>query len=117
MVLVRQIYELTRGFPSDEKYVPVAQIRRAAISVPSIIAGGQARHATKEFIQYISHAEGSVPELDTWINLGIDLGYCSKRDAFRAVELAEELRRTPKSLRRRLVKRVLSLSLVSSHCS
>jgi four helix bundle protein len=40
-------------------------MRRAAVSIPSNIAEGQARHTTGEFIQFISHAEGSTAELET----------------------------------------------------
>ncbi len=51
MALVKRIYQMTRSFPSHEKLGLVSQMRRAAISIPSNIAEGQARHTTKEFIQ------------------------------------------------------------------
>jgi four helix bundle protein len=65
MSLVEDIYGLSRQFPADERFGLVAQIRRAAISVPSNIAEGQARKSTREFIQFISLAEGSLAEVDT----------------------------------------------------
>jgi four helix bundle protein len=65
MMLARRIYEVTRGFPSEEKFGLISQMRRAAVSVPSNIAEGQARKSTAEFVQFISTAEGSVAELDT----------------------------------------------------
>ena len=58
-------YQLTKNFPSEEKFGLVAQMRRAAMSVPPNIAEGQAPHSTGEFIQFISHPEGSVAELET----------------------------------------------------
>jgi len=65
MELARQIYCVTLAFPTAEKFGLVSQMRRAAVSIPSNIAEGQARHTTGEFIQFISHAEGSVAELET----------------------------------------------------
>jgi four helix bundle protein len=63
--LVKEVYELTKGFPDEERFGLVSQLRRAALSIPSNIAEGQARHTTREFILFISHAEGSLAELDT----------------------------------------------------
>jgi beta-glucosidase-like glycosyl hydrolase len=52
MALAKWIYEITRTFPSDERFGLVAQMRRAAMSIPSNIAEGQARHTTGEFVQF-----------------------------------------------------------------
>ena len=76
IALVKQIYSLTQTFPPEERYGLASQMRRAAVSVPSNIAEGQARHTTREFIQFVSHAEGSVAELDTQLIIAIELGYC-----------------------------------------
>ena len=76
MALVKEIYKLTRSFPEDERFGLISQMRRAAVSIPSSIAEGQARRTTKEFVQFISHAEGSLAELDTQTRLGIELGFC-----------------------------------------
>ena len=76
MVLAKEIYRITRAFPSEERFGLVSQMRRAAVSIPSNIAEGQARRTTNEFIQFISQAEGSVAELDTQLTLSSDLGYC-----------------------------------------
>ena len=56
--LVRQIYKLTGQFPGEEKFGIVSQMRRAAVSIPSNIAEGQARRTTPDFIRFISNAEG-----------------------------------------------------------
>ena len=73
IALAKLVYQLTKNFQSEEKFGLVAQMRRAAVSIPSNIAEGQARHTTGEFIQFISHAEGSVAELDTQLILSIEL--------------------------------------------
>ena len=80
MELAKRIYRITQGFPNEEKFGLVSQMRRAAVSIPSNIAEGQARHTTKEFIQFVSHAEGSVAELDTQLRSGVELGYCVRKE-------------------------------------
>ena len=100
--LAKLLYQLTTRFPPDERFGLIAQIRRAAVSVPSNIAEGQARHTTGEFIQFISHAEGSAAELDTQLHLSVELGFVSSADATPALGLIDEIRRMLNSLRRRL---------------
>ena len=103
--LAKLIYRLTQAFPSEEKFGLIAQMRRAAVSIPSNIAEGQARHTTGEFIQFISHAEGSIAELDTQLILGTELAFCRETDARSAFELIDELRRMLNVLRRKLISR------------
>src|ERR1041385_8573655 len=67
--VAKATYRLTSCFPAEQKFGLVSQMRRAAISIPSNIAEGQARHTTGEFIQFISHAEGSTAELETQLIL------------------------------------------------
>jgi four helix bundle protein len=88
--------------PADEKFGLVSQMRRAAVSVPSNIAEGQARHTTGEFIQFISHAEGSVAELDTQLTLCQDLKLLNSKETTNAANLVEELRRMLNGIRRKL---------------
>ena len=102
IALAREIYLLTKKLPADEKFGLVSQMRRAAVSVPSNIAEGQARHTTGEFIQFISHAEGSVAELDTQLTICQDLKLFSPDDCSPAATLLAELRRMLNSLRRKL---------------
>jgi len=103
--LARLVYGLTRAFPSEEKFGIVAQMRQAAVSIPSNVAEGQARHTTGEFNQFISHAEGSLAELDTQLILSIELKFCSESAAEPAFTLLDEIRRTLNALRRKFAAR------------
>jgi four helix bundle protein len=74
------IYKLTGSFPGEEKYGLTSQIRRSAVSVPSNIAEGYGRKSTKEYLQLLYIAYGSVCELETQLLLSGDLGYGKAAD-------------------------------------
>jgi len=78
MDLVQEIYAATRTFSEWERFGLTAQIRRAAISVPSNIAEGAARETTSEFRQFLIVARGSLSELETQLILARNLGYLSE---------------------------------------
>jgi four helix bundle protein len=73
--LVKEMYFLTKQFPSEELYGLTSQMRRAAVSVPSNIAEGAVRNSQKEFIQFLYVALGSIAELETQLILSKELGY------------------------------------------
>jgi four helix bundle protein len=75
MALAKSVYALTSGFPREETYGLTAQMRRAAVSIPSNIAEGAARATTKEFLHFLHVARGSLSELDTQLRLAQDFGY------------------------------------------
>lgn len=102
MALAKLIYELTTNFPKEEKYGLVSQMRRAAISIPSNIAEGQAHHGTGEFLHFLSHAEGSTAELDTQILLCVGLNLCQEYQITNIQDMIRELRKMFLSLRRKL---------------
>lgn len=116
MDLVRAIYSLTMSFPADERFGLISQVRRAAVSVPSNIAEGQARHTSREFVPFISHAEGSLAEVDTQLTLSNQLRFCNASPTVEIFSLIEEIRKMLMSLRGRLDgQRRLRLVVVADH--
>jgi four helix bundle protein len=101
-VLAKSIYKLTSTFPAEERFGLVAQMRRAAVSIPSNIAEGQARHTTGEFIQFISHAEGSTAELEKQMILSVELELTMKSRSTQEFVLLDDIRRMLDGLRRKL---------------
>jgi four helix bundle protein len=106
MLLAQGVYRLTSSFPSDERYGLSSQMRRAAVSIPSNIAEGQARHATKEFLLFLSHAAGSLAELETQLILAERLGFCKIGNAKELQALVHEIQKMLSGLRSRLAARV-----------
>ena len=80
MQLVKETYSVTRKFPKEELYGLTNQLRRAAVSVPSNIAEGQARQGTAEFRNFLSIARGSLAEVETQLLIARDLNYLSESE-------------------------------------
>jgi len=72
------VYRITDSFPKEEKFGLTSQIRRAAVSVPANIAEGAARQSGKEFVYFLSNAQGSASELETELLIAHRLGYLSE---------------------------------------
>ena len=98
MHLVREIYDATRLFPRDELYGLTSQLRRAAVSVPSNIAEGQARFSSKELAHFLSQARGSLVEIETQLLIAQDLGYLSATKTRLLLQQAAELGRVRNGL-------------------
>ena len=95
MDIVVQIYDLTRAFPAEEKFGLVAQLRRAAVSIPSNIAEGRSRLGAAELRRFVSIARGSVSEVETQIAVSVALGFIG---ADEITQLSSELARLSKIL-------------------
>ena len=78
--IVRMVYDTTKQFPDEEKFVLCNQIRRAAISVPSNIAEGLSRTAIKEQCHFLDIAFGSLMETDCQLEIARDLNYISNSE-------------------------------------
>jgi four helix bundle protein len=75
MTLAKDIYTLTQSFPKEELYGLTSQLRRCAVSIPSNIAEGRGRGGDKEFIRFLQIALGSLYELQTQLELSVELGF------------------------------------------
>jgi|SRR2546428_13912193 four helix bundle protein len=90
MALVKDVYLCTQDFPKAELYGLRSQLRRAVVSIPSNIAGGQGRFFKGEFKQFLGHARGSLLELETQILIAQQLGYLPAEQVQNLLDRAAE---------------------------
>jgi four helix bundle protein len=106
MDLAEQTYQITRGFPPEEKFGLISQLRRAAASVAANIAEGQGRHHIKEFLNHLSMARGSLMEVETFLLLSERVGYVTSEKIQSLLSLSDEVSRMISGLRTSLESKV-----------
>jgi four helix bundle protein len=102
IALCTQVYKLCEGFPRSELYGLSDQMKRAAVSIPSNIAEGQARQHLGEFLHFISVANASLAELDTQRIIAANLNLISSKGSNSLDIDITEIRKMLYSLRRKL---------------
>ena len=91
MELVMVVYQLAKQLPKEETYALATQIRRAAVSIPSNIAEGQARNSTREFANFLSIAKGSNAEVETQLMICVRLKFLEQSQITPALNLCSEV--------------------------
>ena len=99
MDLVVAVYRLTATFPKSETFGLASQMQRAAVSIPSNIAEGNALRQTKAYLRHLAIASGSLAELETQLELAERLGYSKDQDV---MQRANEIGRMLSVLRQKL---------------
>ena len=104
MVLVTEIYKVSKSFPRREDYGLTSQLRRCAVSIPSNIAEGYGRNSRNEYIRFLQIASGSLYELQTQLEIAANLGYLKKDEFELLYESTREIERMLSVLIRRLIE-------------
>lgn len=106
MDLAQESYRVASTFPRDERYGLTSQFQRAAVSVPSNIAEGNARGSTRDYARFVSMAAGSCAELQTQLllaeRLGLGVGSEVAATLLLCERVSQMLSRLQQSLQRRL---------------
>jgi four helix bundle protein len=71
MKTVKEVYNITRSYPREEKYGLTNQMNRAAVSIPSNIAEGLGRNYKKDTIQFLHISRGSAYEVETLLRIAL----------------------------------------------
>ena len=104
MLLVKLIYQITKQFPDEEKFGLTSQIRRASISVPSNIAEGYGRDYTRNYSQFLKIARGSLSELETQLQIAVELGFVHKNEVIEIEALIIEENKMLNSLIKKMIE-------------
>ena len=102
MEVAEAVYAASSGFPPSERFGLAAQIRRAAVSIPSNIAEGHARRSTRDFLRFLSMAAGSLAEVRTQLLLARRLDFIPRETATDLLVRLDETSRTLRGLTRSL---------------
>lgn len=103
MELTVEIYSIVKSLPQEETFALSGQMRRAAVSIPSNIAEGQARDTMKEFIRFLAVARGSLRELSTQLEICERVGYFEPSQTVKSYDLIEETDKMLNALSKSLI--------------
>lgn len=91
--LTREIYRHSKGGLFSKDFALRDQIRRAAVSAMSNIAEGFERGGTKEFMQFLAIAKGSIGEIEAQLYVALDQAYINEAQFLSVKRLAEPTKR------------------------
>jgi len=106
MDLVVMCYQMTTEFSKSETYGLSSQLQRSAVSVPANIAEGRQRQHSKEFLQHLSIAYGSLAEVETHNQIAGRLNYVGENQINRLIDRTSEIGRMLNGLRKSIEKRI-----------
>jgi four helix bundle protein len=93
MDLVERVYKVTASFPADERFGLTAQLRRAAVSIPSNIGEGKRRKRQKMYLQHLDIALGSQGEVDVQLEIALRLGFMKPAPHQELQDMVDEIGR------------------------
>lgn len=102
--LNKAIYELTKLLPGTEQYGIISQLNRASVSVPSNISEGAAKKSDNEFEHYLGIAAGSCNEIQTQLEICVNLNYLQQEQINSASSQVEEIQKILRTLRKKFTK-------------
>lgn len=104
MLLTKEVYLIVVELLKDEKFNLISQIKRSAISIPSNIAEGAGRNSKKEFIYFLSVSNGSSYELQTQLQLAVELNLIEKQKINSLIDMIIEIQKMNYAFQRNLNK-------------
>lgn len=89
--MVTKVYSITKSFPKEELYGLVSQIRRCSVSIPSNIVEGYSRRSTNDYLRFLQITIGSLYEMQTQLEISLNLDYISKQIFKEVYEQSREI--------------------------
>ena len=103
---VAEIYSISARFPREERFGLTAQVRRASVSVSANIAEGSGRATSRDLLNFLSYARGSLKEAESMVFVAQRLRFVGAADCVEALRLADETSRMLAGLRVSIAKRI-----------
>ncbi|MEN8126262.1 MAG: four helix bundle protein [Planctomycetota bacterium] len=91
MTFVTEVYAITSKYPVSEQYGLTSQTRRSAVSIPSNIAEGYGRNSTSDYVRFLRVSRGSLYELQTQLEIAMNLKYISKDEFANTLSRSDEI--------------------------
>jgi four helix bundle protein len=104
--LADSAYDLGKTLPAEERFGLTSQIQRAAVSVAANIAEGSARDSTRDFLRYLSIAQGSLAEVQTLLIIARRRGFGSEELSVRIADQSSSVGRMLVALRNALRRKL-----------
>jgi len=111
IALVTDVYSLTNKFPIDERYGLASQLNRAVISIPSNIAEGWGRQLSKNYLQFLRIARGSLMEVETMILISKNLNFIYEKDFLEIQNKIEEVGKMLQGLIKSINQKIRNLNV------
>lgn len=96
--MVTKVYKLLKQFPDDEKFGLTSQLKRSSVSISSNIAEGYGRNYTKDYIRFLNISRGSLFEMQTQIQIAINLEFVSEDSTKEILDISVEIEKMLNSL-------------------
>jgi four helix bundle protein len=106
MQLTEDVYRLASVLPKHEQFALIAQLHRSAVSLPSNIAEGHSRDSTKDFLRFLSIAQGSLAELETQLLLAERFKYVEDIEVQVVLDRCAELGKMLNGLQSKLLNKL-----------
>lgn len=91
--MAKEVYQVTKGFPKEELYGIVSQVRRAALSVPTNIVEGAGRNSKKEFAHFLNISSGSAAETEYLLIFSTELELIDNTTSKQLLNKVERVRK------------------------
>jgi four helix bundle protein len=91
MLLVKEIYAVTKKYPKEELFALTSQTKRSVVSIPSNIAEGLGRNYKKDTIQFLHISRGSLYEIETLLNIAVMVEIITEQDFLPFTKRVDEL--------------------------
>ena len=100
--MVTLVYKVIKRFPPEEKFGLTSQVKRSSVSIPSNIAEGYGRNYTKDYCRFLQIARGSLFEMQTQLEIAVNLKFVSFQDLEEIKALSIEIEKMLNTLIKKL---------------